>query len=53
MALSREQLFGVYFSGGTFLPQKTDLAPPIETQRVPVQRRVLSYSVKIRRKSFV
>ena len=31
---------------GVFLPQKSDLEPPIETQRVSVQQRVLSYSVE-------
>ena len=28
------QLFGVYFSGGAYLPQKSDLVPHLETQRV-------------------
>ena len=31
---------------GVFLPQKSDLQPHLKTQRVSVQRRVLSYSVE-------
>jgi hypothetical protein len=46
------QDFRVLFTGA-YLPQKTDLAPPLETQYVSVQKHVLPYYVKISEECFV
>jgi hypothetical protein len=37
---------GPFFTGA-YLPQKTDLAPPLESQCKPFQNHVSSYQVKI------
>jgi hypothetical protein len=45
-------ILGSFFYGG-ISPSKTDLAPPLETQYVSIQKHVLSSYVKISKECFV
>jgi hypothetical protein len=40
-------LFGVIFFTGAYLPQKSDLLPPLERERKPFQKHVPSYYMKL------
>ena len=52
MAVNKRPLLGVLFKG-VYLPQKLDLAPPLETRRNSFPKHVSSYQVEMTESCFV